>query len=169
MIPDGLISLLYKDIPSVRPTATLTQSCCSWTPSREIRHGWGTGNRGCWHCRRFPGSTAGHLRRALPCWGSGLRERRNIYISRFTRAEWKNSKSAFWCLPGNVCLLTLVLAVQRVHSSQPHQAHEQDHWPHDLHKETHLVEERYDHSQDLSLQGDPAVDRWAFVEYIAML
>lgn len=88
-IHGDLISLVYKGILSVRSTAMLTWSCCSWTLSRETRHGWGTGNRGCWHCRRFPGSTVGHLRTALPCWGSGLREKMNIYISYFILAEWE--------------------------------------------------------------------------------
>lgn len=53
-----------------------------------------------------------------------------------------------------------MLAVQRVHSSQPHQAHEQDDRPHDLHEETQLVEERFDYSHDLSLQVDFVLNRW---------
>lgn len=89
-VPGDSISLVYKGILSVRPTAALTWSCCSWTPSREIRHGWGTGNRGCWRCRRFPGSTVGHLRTALPCWGSGLRGKMNIYVSSFILAGVRN-------------------------------------------------------------------------------
>lgn len=40
-----------------------------------------------------------------------------------------------------------MLAVQRVHSSQPHQAHEQGDRPQDLHKETQLVEERFSYSR----------------------
>lgn len=65
-------------------------------------------------------------------------------------------------LPVNVCFLTLVLAVQRVHSPQPHQAHEQDDRPHDLHEEAHLVEGRYDDSQGLSLRGDSASQQEGF-------
>lgn len=71
-------------------------------------------------------------------------------------------ESAFDMLPVNVCFLTLVLAVQRVHSPQPHQAHEQDDRPHDLHEETHLVEGRYDDSQGLSLRGDSASQQEGF-------
>lgn len=65
-------------------------------------------------------------------------------------------------LPVDVCFLTLVLAVQRVHSPQPHQAHEQDDRPHDLHEETHLVEGRDDDSQGLSLRGDSASQQEGF-------
>lgn len=102
--PERFLAIWYlrstKAFPSVGPAATLTWSCCSWTPSRGIRHGWGTGNRGCWRCRRFPGSTAGPQRRASPCWGSGLRESRNIYVSRFVPAGRESKRKRFWYVAG---------------------------------------------------------------------
>lgn len=60
-----------------QPRVTLTWSCCSWTPSQGIHHGWGTENKDYWHCKRFLGSMAGLLRMAWPCWGSGLSQKKH--------------------------------------------------------------------------------------------
>lgn len=78
-------------------------------------------------------------------WGRG-----RIFIYHVSSLQ---SEKVLWYVPVKVCFLTLVLPVQRVHSSQPHQAHEQDDRPHDLHEETQLVEARFDYSHynDLSL------------------
>lgn len=55
-----------------------------------------------------------------------------------------------------VCLLTFVLAVQRIHPPQPHQPHEEQDGPHDLHEEPSL-EQPHSSSVSLPLQGKVCV------------
>ena len=117
----------------------LTWSCCSWTPDLGIHHGWGTGSRGCWRCRRSPGSKVGFQRRAWPCWGSGLKPAppgRKVEALRREGpcVETHTIRMGMWP--------TFVLAVRRMGSSQPHQSYEQHHRPHGLHEEPTLREEQ---------------------------
>lgn len=125
--------------------STLTWSCCSWTPDRGTLHGWGIENKGYWHCRRFLGAKAGRQRRAWPCWGSGLRSERERDAADVYRYGCGLRRSR--CRS-----LTFVLAVQRVDPPQPHQSHEQQNGPHDLHEETTLPRR---HSSTLTPQDSP--------------
>lgn len=77
----GIQHLRSRTTSLCHPGVQLTWSCCSWTPSQEILHGWGIENTGYWHYRRFPGSMAGPLWRAWPCWGSGLEKRTQCWLS----------------------------------------------------------------------------------------
>lgn len=52
----------------------LTLSCYSWRRHLETRLWLGIWSRGCWRCRRCPGSTAKSQLKAWPCWGNGLKK-----------------------------------------------------------------------------------------------
>lgn len=52
----------------------LTLSCYSWRRHLETRLWLGIWSRGCWRCRRCPGSMAKSQLKAWPCWGNDLKK-----------------------------------------------------------------------------------------------